>query len=297
MNPFSRSRSLLLVLAHVLSGCASAQPERSPFHLVQTGSGAVTTVVLTGVPGASHRYLRPEWDRLTELGRVVYFDQRGCGRSVREGPHSWEQQVRDVDAVVGEAGEGRLVLAGSGWGATLALLYAYEHPGRVSALVLSDLPPWFSPADHARMDAFERGVLSLEEMEAWDERRESAITLATTTAASGEVLDSVAVANGAGGFHPALTDRLGTVCPGIARAVGYSLRTAPPLEGLRGVGAPTLLVRASKLGLPGDAARYAGVLPNAEMVTLDVGREGWLEAPDAFFGVVRRFLRERLNVP
>lgn len=296
MKSLAYRRAVLLILTLFLPGCASAQRSPVPLHVVEIGSGGLTTVVLTGIPGAAHRYLRPEWDRLTELGRVVYYDQRGCGGSVREGPHAWRQQVLDLDAVVREVGgDGPLVVAGAGWGATLALLYAYSRPGRVSALVLADLPPWLSPADYARMDAFERGFLSLEETEAWEERRESAIALSTSPRTSGDTIDSLLVASGAGGFDPGLAGRIGTACPAVARAVGYSLRSAPPLDSLRSVTAPTLLLRGAKLGLPGDAASYASVLPGSELVTLDVGRNGWLEQPEAFFDAVQRFLRERLS--
>jgi pimeloyl-ACP methyl ester carboxylesterase len=117
----------------------------SPLHVVTVGSGPVTTVVLHGGPGARHNYLRPEWDQLQDIGRVVYYDQRGCGKSVREGPHSWKQHVQDLhNLLTALEPSGPIVLAGSSWGSNLALLYAYTYPDHVSALVLSGLVVWFS---------------------------------------------------------------------------------------------------------------------------------------------------------
>lgn len=44
-----------------------------------------TIVVLHGGPGATHDYLRPEWDRLAAVGRVIYYDQRGWARARARG--------------------------------------------------------------------------------------------------------------------------------------------------------------------------------------------------------------------
>jgi proline iminopeptidase len=67
--------------------------------------------------------------------RVVRWDQRGCGRSEQRGPYSVSRSVADLDAVRSHLGMDRIVVAGHSWGATLALRYALDHPGRVSALV------------------------------------------------------------------------------------------------------------------------------------------------------------------
>lgn len=84
------------------------------------------------------------WDTLdgvSELlrdGSVVAvhrWDQRGCGRSERSGPYSVAQTVADLDAVRRHFGLERMALLGHSWGAQLALLYALEHPERVTRLV------------------------------------------------------------------------------------------------------------------------------------------------------------------
>jgi pimeloyl-ACP methyl ester carboxylesterase len=114
-----------------------------PLHVVRVGSGASAIVLLHGGPGIRHNYLRPEWDTLSDLARLIYHDQRGCGLSTRRGPHHWRQHVADLDALIlRESPQSGVILAGSSWGSYLALLYAHEHPTRVKALILSDLPPW-----------------------------------------------------------------------------------------------------------------------------------------------------------
>ena len=91
------------------------------------------TVVLHGGPGAHHDYLRPGFDLLARGRTLIYYDQRGGGRSPvsRETPVSWREQVEDLEALRGLWGLERLPIAGYSWGGLLALLYTLEHPDRV----------------------------------------------------------------------------------------------------------------------------------------------------------------------
>ncbi|GGL55537.1 prolyl aminopeptidase [Wenxinia marina] len=95
-------------------------------------------VVLHGGPGggcspAMRRYFDPS------VYRIILFDQRGCGRSR---PHAsieanttWHL-VRDIEAIREALGLRQWLVFGGSWGATLALVYAQEHPDRVQALAL-----------------------------------------------------------------------------------------------------------------------------------------------------------------
>ncbi|THD84677.1 prolyl aminopeptidase [Aliigemmobacter aestuarii] len=98
----------------------------------------VPVLVLHGGPGggcspAMRRYFDPAHYR------VILFDQRGCGRSR---PHAevadnttWHL-VGDIEHIRRLLGIDRFILFGGSWGATLALIYALSHPGRVARMVL-----------------------------------------------------------------------------------------------------------------------------------------------------------------
>lgn len=110
----------------------------------RVGTGPAT-VVLHGGPGAHHDYLLPGFDRLADGRTLIYYDQRGGGRSAvdREVPVGWTEQVADLEALRDVWGADALALAGYSWGALLALLYALEHRERVSHLALvSPAPVW-----------------------------------------------------------------------------------------------------------------------------------------------------------
>ena len=117
------------------------------------GSGP-PTIILHGGPGAHHDYLLPGFDALARGRQLVYYDQRGGGRSPvsREIPVGWREHVADLEALRARWELERLTLVGYSWGGLLALLYAAEFPDRVARLALvSPAPPW-----RAARDEFEK---------------------------------------------------------------------------------------------------------------------------------------------
>ena len=103
------------------------------------------TVVLHGGPGAHHDYLLPGFDALARGRELIYYDQRGGGRSPvpREVAVGWREHVADLEELRRQWGLEQLTLAGYSWGGLLALLYAVEFPARVARLALvSPAPAW-----------------------------------------------------------------------------------------------------------------------------------------------------------
>jgi proline iminopeptidase len=101
------------------------------------GDGPVV-VVLHGGPGAHHDYLLPQYDLLARRRALLYYDQRGGGRSpvARDVPVGWREHVADLDAIREQRGIERLALCGYSWGGLLAILYFLEYPQKVARLAL-----------------------------------------------------------------------------------------------------------------------------------------------------------------
>lgn len=71
--------------------------------------------------------------------RIVLFEQRGAGRSRPGGSlaaNTTSHLLADIEQLRQHLRIAQWLLFGGSWGATLALAYAQQHPGRVSALVL-----------------------------------------------------------------------------------------------------------------------------------------------------------------
>ena len=99
--------------------------------------------MLHGGPGAHHDYLLPGFDLLAQRRTLVYYDQRGGGRSpvARDVPVGWRDHVDDLEALRDVWGLERLDLCGYSWGALLAMLYAISYPARVASLALVSPAP------------------------------------------------------------------------------------------------------------------------------------------------------------
>jgi len=66
------------------------------------------------------------------------FDARARGKSGRSADYSVQAAVDDIGRVIDATGIERPILVGWSHGATIAVRYAAQHPGRVGALVLID---------------------------------------------------------------------------------------------------------------------------------------------------------------
>ncbi len=121
-------------------------------YVRQTGAGT-PLVVLHGGPDFNHHYLLPELDELASVARLIYYDQRGRGRSssgVDPEDVSIDSEVADLEILRKHFNLERLTLLGHSFGAVLALEYAARLPSRVAGLVL--LNP--APASHAELLRF-----------------------------------------------------------------------------------------------------------------------------------------------
>jgi proline iminopeptidase len=101
-------------------------------------------IVLHGGPDFDTGYLLPELDRLAEMYRLHYYDQRGRGKSadgVQPEKLSLATDIDDVERVRQYFELESTALIGHSWGTVLALEYALRYPERVSRLVLMNPAP------------------------------------------------------------------------------------------------------------------------------------------------------------
>jgi proline iminopeptidase len=152
-------RWLIALLLLGLATPAAAQPRLAPgehrfavgpvtmwYRVAGQGAG-VPLVFLHGGPGEGSQAFQvvggPELERTQ---RIVYFDQRGAGRSNRPKGASFysiDILVEDIDALRKALGVEKIALLGHSFGTILAMEYAARHPERTHKVVLAAAVPDF----------------------------------------------------------------------------------------------------------------------------------------------------------
>jgi proline iminopeptidase len=249
-------------------------------------------VILHGGPGAHHDYLLPAFDALAGGRELIYYDQRGGGRSPvpRDVPVGWREQVADLEALREAWGLGQLTLVGYSWGGLLAELYSVTHPDRVARLALvSPAPPWRAARElyEARLAARTNSPALAAERAAL---RASGLRERDPAAYQRRLFEFAV----AGYFHdPArardltpfrLTER-------TQRAVWESLGDFDLRPGLRRLHLPALVLHGDDDPIPWETAQETADCLGAEFHLLpDTGHVPYVEAFDEFVRVLNRFL-------
>lgn len=261
--------------------------------------GAPRLLVLHGGPGADHRYLLPQMLELARDHELVFYDQRGGGRSKSDdrSPVTWQTHVEDLDLVVEELAPGVPAIVGYSWGGLLALLGALERARRgvttPSRLALIDP----APLTRQYRAEFEREFAGRQAGSAVAELR-------AELAASGlrerdpegyrqrnfelSVAGYFADPRNARDLTPFRVT--GRVQQQVWESLGdYDL--VPTLATLRGV--PAIFVHGREDPIPARSSREGAAAMGARFVLLErCGHVPYVEQPAALFAALREFLHE-----
>lgn len=157
----ARLIGLISILVPALASAAPAekgttfQAPGATLYVEVLGAGSGTPlIVVNGGPGFDHTYehaavpgTTSAWDTLARKRRVVFYDQRGNGRSgaLKPGqPCGLAEQIEDLDAVRAHLGVDQIDLLGHSWGGFLVMAYAARHPEHIRHLITVDsaAPRW-----------------------------------------------------------------------------------------------------------------------------------------------------------
>jgi proline iminopeptidase len=100
--------------------------------------------------------------------RVIFFDQRGAGRSLPCGSrehNTTPKLVSDIEKIRKRLGVPEIILAGGSWGSTLALCYAIAHPKQVKGMVISGV--WAATQEESAF--IDEGQVNLFFPEVWQQ--------------------------------------------------------------------------------------------------------------------------------
>lgn len=274
--------------------------EGTSLHYVTMGQGP-PLVVVHGGPGLGHSYLRPGLDELADRFRVIYYDQRGSGRSeVGDASElTLSGAIEDLEALREGLGLDRISILGHSFGADAAVIYAALYPSRVASLILANPGPPFDPEQQETL---------------WTEMRrrmraEDAATMEEIQASPDfEQLDPKTLERFITTMYlPFFRDRssadrlnLGFTDISARNILGIEERWMEEFESLDAIGrtaavkAPTLVVHGELEPIPVEFSRFlAETIPSGRLEVIEGANHfTYLEDPEPFFAAVGEFLAE-----
>jgi proline iminopeptidase len=130
---------LVAVFASAVAEEQFIQTKGAELYCKKMGSGSPVIVIHGGVGFLIHDYFLPQMAALAKDHLVVFYDQRGMGRSKSEiNPEqiNVKTYVEDIEAIRNSLGFKKVSLLGHSWGGFLAMHYAFTHPEAVDKLIL-----------------------------------------------------------------------------------------------------------------------------------------------------------------
>jgi proline iminopeptidase len=244
---------------------------------------------------------------LAEKHELIFYDQRGGGRSKTDdrSPVTWETHVSDLALVVRELVGEPLSIVGYSWGGLLALLYSVEAFSRTAdagpppaRLVLIDP----APATRSFRARFESSFAERQASASIQRMREELASSGLRESDPEAYRQRAFELSVAGYFadprraHDLTPFR---VIGRVQQQVWESLGDFDLLQRVEQVECPVLILHGRQDPIPLEASEaLARALSDARLVVLEhSGHVPYVEAPDALFSAIARFLAETATVP
>lgn len=286
--PAPRAAGFTRSTAHPLYWCRYGEP-----------SAAAPVVVLHGGPGAHLDYLLPQFLDLAEGHELLFYDQRGGGRSRTDDPApiTWRTHVDDLRRVIDELGVDRDAprIVGYSWGGLLAMLFACEALDdptmpRPAALALVDPAP-ISRAHRATFEAAFAARSRSPEIAAMRAELEASGLRESNPAAHRQRAFELSVAGYFADPRRAADLTPFRVTGRVQQQVWDSLGDYDVSAALERVRARTLVVHGRQDPIPLASSEAAARALRGELVVLeDCGHVPYVEQPAGLFAALRRFL-------
>lgn len=147
------NKLLILHVPHLPPHCDKIPDNKKAFIPVKDGQlyyeeegEGIPLVLINGGPGATHQAFHPYFSRAKEFARVIYYDQRGTGRSSKDETkrtYTINQAVEDLESLRKALHIDRWAVLGHSYGGFIAQLYALRYTRRCTKLILAGSGPVF----------------------------------------------------------------------------------------------------------------------------------------------------------
>jgi proline iminopeptidase len=284
-------------------------PDSMRLYYRVAGTRGDTIVAIHGGPGVDLESIAGDLAPLAERHVVIFYDQRGAGRSTLPSDTTRltaERQVADLDAVRRHFGLKQVTLVAHSYGPLLAASYAIAHPEAVRRMV------FFGPVPPRRGDFWQRFAQSMA-------TRLDSAQGARMSQASQRLADPSSDARQACrdfwalGMLPRLAEPQRTLplirsdmCASEPAGIRFGLGTTNRVimgsygdwdlrAALRGVSAPTLVVHGEEESIPMDLVEeWTTALPHATLLRVPrAAHFTYAERPELVWPAVERFLADQ----
>lgn len=273
------------------------------------GKGRDTLIAIHGGPGVDLESIAPDFAPLTEHHVVIFYDQRGAGKS--ELPRDTTRlfvarQIADLDEVRRHFGLRRVTLVAHSYGPLLAASYALAHPDAVRKMV------FFGPVPPRRGDFWQRfGTNVRPRLDSASQARQADANrrMQDTTADVKQACRDL----WAEGLKPRLAEPARTLqllksdlCASDPAGIRYGLTVTNRVvmgnygnwdlrEKLKTLAVPTLVVHGEQEAIPMDLVEeWVTSLPHARLVKVPrAAHFTYAERPELVWPEVERFLAEK----
>jgi proline iminopeptidase len=257
-------------------------------------------VIVHGGPGLAHDYLFGPFKQLSDNYKLIFYDQRGCGKSqeFNEGESStMETMVEDLEGVRKEFKLEKMNLVGQSWGAVIALNYIFKYPDRVKYLILLEPAPGSSEyIQNVQQTIMSR--LNKEEIE-----RLVKISQSPDLRTSPELFKEFMNIRMKTYFYNSTyaskknfnyfdTERIKKFFASSA-LFGPYLMSYSLYDKMRNISCPTLIIHGDYDVIPTEAIERMGKeIKNAEMhIVKECGHFVHIEKPEFYFNTIRSFIK------
>lgn len=261
-------------------------------------------ILLHGGPGMYHDELVPFFMEFAKTHQVIFYDQRGNGKSIMENVNSTtfstELLVDDIEGLRQAFGIDKLNIIGHSWGGLLSLYYAAKYPENVKRVIAISA----APVNLELLIASYENLISRFSSKEW-QYIEGLWNSEEYHAGNPDIHnEAMRLSEGRNFYDPSYVDEL-------MAAASFSAETAVNALALAGLGrdmklgvsgqerlanitAPTLIINGRQDFIVTEAPELAHeLIKNSKLVWIEEsGHYPYIEQPRLFFSELEAFIEE-----
>lgn len=272
------------------------------------GQGNDTIVMIHGGPGMDAGYMIADFDALAKKHVLLYYDQRGGGRSALPDTATnklslhIDRHIDDLEALRKYFSLSTLTILGHSFGTIIAGKYAIAYPEKVKRMILIGAVPPYAGDFGSRYDKSLTSRLTAEELKQLDLLSNEIVSGADPRSACTDYWKIALKPRIAAGLNVDVIK--GNCCGAPDEGIRYGYRYTQTItfgslgnwdfrEGLKKVTAPTLLIHGEEESIPMDMIEeWTKVLPKSELKKIaKTAHFPYAERPEEVWPLIDTFLQ------